>query len=163
MTLFKMDLTDLFSDGKRKKGRKVELTEEEKVSVEEEERKHTLWLPWECNWMGARPSLHSSVCFCYLAKEFVRGDPTEANSPLRWDDIALNLPGDPNYDPSPPQVMKWDFQEDRLVGDFVAFVDDLRAWGTTKEHAWAVTMLIAKRLQYLGMQNAARKMKNNKY
>jgi hypothetical protein len=157
LTPFRTDLNDLVGDRTRKKKPKVELTKEERVSMEEEERKHTLWLRWERNWMGARPSPHSSVRFCYLAEEFVRGDPAETKGPLRWDDIVLNLPGDASYDPSRPRVMKWDFHEDRLAGDFVAFVDDLRASGATEEHAWAVAMRIAKRLQYLGIQNAARK------
>jgi hypothetical protein len=157
LTPFKSDLEDLFDDGRRTKRRKVELSQGEKTRREEEEKGHTLWLRWERNWMGSRPSPHSSVRFCYLAEEFVRGDPAEADGPLRWDDVILNLPGDPNYDPSRPRVMKWDFHEDRLAGDFVAFVDDLRASGASEEHAWAVAMRISKRLQYLGMQNAARK------
>jgi hypothetical protein len=36
-------------------------------------------------------------------------------------------------------------------------VDDLRALGATEEHAWAVVMRIIKWLQYLGIQNTARK------
>jgi hypothetical protein len=39
-----MDPNDLVGDGTRKKKRKVELTEEERVSMEEKERKPTLWL-----------------------------------------------------------------------------------------------------------------------
>jgi hypothetical protein len=55
--------------------------------------------------------------------------------------------------------MKLDFSVDRLAGDLVAFVDNLRALGATKEHAWQVAMQISNLLQYLGIQNAARKMR----
>jgi hypothetical protein len=61
------------------------------------------------------------------------------------------------YDPS-NQGKKWDMWLDRLAGDIIAFVDDLRASGASAEHAWAVGMQVAKRLQHLGKQDAARKI-----
>jgi hypothetical protein len=44
---------------------------------------------------------------------------------LRWDSIQENSPGDPNYDPSLPRVMKWDKTDDTITGNVLAFVDDL--------------------------------------
>jgi hypothetical protein len=45
---------------------------------------------------------------------------------------------------------------DRLTGD-ITFVDDLRASGYEQENAWQVSRQITARLQYLGIQDAARK------
>jgi hypothetical protein len=76
---------------------------------------------------------------------------------LRWDSIKLNLPGDPRYDPTLPQVMKWDAVLQKIAGDIVGFIDDLRASGYSVEQSWAVARQIVARFQYLGIQDAARK------
>jgi hypothetical protein len=78
---------------------------------------------------------------------------------MRWDNVKLNLPGDPTIDPSKPRVMKWDQLITNIAGDVVAFVDDLRASGHTIEQTWAVGRQIVSRLQYLGLQDAPRKRK----
>jgi hypothetical protein len=44
-----------------------------------------------------------------------------------------------------------------LACDFITFVDDLRASGYDSESAWQVARQVAGRLQYLGIQDAARK------
>ena len=76
---------------------------------------------------------------------------------MRWDDIVLNLPGDPHYNPSKPRVMKWDNLLAKIAGDILGFVDDLRASGHSREYAWGVARQMASRLQYLGIQDAPRK------
>ena len=45
-----------------------------------------------------------------------------------------------------------------MAGAIVTFVDDGRASGKDSEHAWQVGQQAAKRLQYLGIQNAPRKI-----
>jgi hypothetical protein len=52
-----------------------------------------------------------------------------------------------------PNVMKWNNQ----AGDIITFVDDLRASGYNRENTWQVARQITARLQYLGIQDAARK------
>jgi hypothetical protein len=116
-----------------------------------------IWGRWERCWMGFTPSPFYSVRFYYWAEEFVQGNRHEAGNPLRWDKIILNLPGDPGFDPTFPEVMKWDSMFGRLAGDLIAFVDDLRISGYSEEHAWAIARLVASRLQYLGIQDAPRK------
>jgi hypothetical protein len=48
---------------------------------------------------------------------------------MQWDEIKLNLPGDPEYNPSKSRVMKGDRVITRIAGDIVGFIDDLRATG----------------------------------
>ena len=112
---------------------------------------------WDRCWFGMRPSPFFTVRFYYWAEEFARGDRNARSNSLRWDRVILNLPGDPAFDPTRPWVMKWDDTFNRLAGDILAFIDDLRASGATLEQAWQVARQIASRLQYLGIQDAARK------
>ena len=108
-------------------------------------------------WMGFRPSPEWSCRFYYLAEEFIRGNEADPNNPLHWSEIKLNLIGNKDYNPSLPNVMKWNGVYNRIAGDIKAFVDDLRALGWSLDHAWEIAHLIASRLQYLGIQDAPRK------
>jgi hypothetical protein len=83
-------------------------------------------------------------------------DKTKFN-PLRWDEVRLNLPGDPAFDPTLPRVMKWDLLINNIAGDVKAFVDNLRASGIDEETAWRIARQVASRLQYLGIQDAPQK------
>mmetsp|Transcript_1680 Transcript_1680/g.2403 ORF Transcript_1680/g.2403 Transcript_1680/m.2403 type:complete len:297 (-) Transcript_1680:2566-3456(-) len=93
----------------------------------------------------------------YLAEEFVRGDPANSTNPLRWDLVVLNLIGNANYNPTLPNVFKWDNTTKCFAGEIKACIDDLRAVGRSWEHAWSIVHSIASRLQYLGIQDAPRK------
>ena len=108
-------------------------------------------------WMGLRPSPEWSCRFYYLAEEFVRGDERSQNNPLFWDKLILNLIGSPDYNPAMPNVFKWNSVVQRMAGEIKAYVDDLRALGWSLEHVWKIARWVASRLQYLGIQDAARK------
>jgi hypothetical protein len=112
---------------------------------------------WDRCWMGCKPSPFFAVRFYYWAEEFARGEHSDPKNALRWDCIKLNLPGDPAYNPTKPRVMKWDDILQKIAGDILGFVDDLRASGYSTEAAWAVARQVASRLQYLGIQDAPRK------
>ena len=112
---------------------------------------------WERLFMGMKSSPYNSVRYFYWGEEFARGDPLAEGNALRYDRVILNLPGMADFDPSKPNVMKWNDIVDRLAGDIITFVDDLRASGYDRENAWQVTRQISSRLQYLGIQDAARK------
>lgn len=73
--------------------------------------------------------------YFYLAKEFARGEPSADDNALRFDQVVLNLPGMERYDPSLPNVMKWNDRVQRIAGDVITFVDDLRATGYDKENS----------------------------
>jgi hypothetical protein len=112
---------------------------------------------WSRCWMGCKPSPFFAVRFYYWAEEFARGHHSDPKNYMRWDFIRLNLPGDPSYNPTKPRVMKWDDSLQKIAGDIVGFVDDLRASGYSMEYAWGVARQVASRLQYLGIQDAPRK------
>ena len=109
------------------------------------------------NWMGFRPSPEWSCRFYYLGEEFIRGDEKSLENPLRWDRIILNLPGNDNFNPSLPYVMKWNDVVNRQSGNVIAYVDDLRIIGWSINHAWKIAHRVASRLQHLGIQDAPRK------
>jgi hypothetical protein len=112
---------------------------------------------WSRCWMGCKPSPFFAVRFYYWAEEFARGKHSDPKNYMRWDLIKLNLPGDPRYNLTKPRVMKWDDSLQKIAGDIVGFVDDLRASGYSMEYAWGVAKQVASRLQYLGIQDAPRK------
>jgi hypothetical protein len=76
---------------------------------------------WTRCWMGSKPSPFYAVSFFYIAEEFVRGNHIDKDNPLRWDDIVLNIPGDPAYTPSKPRVFKWDKLGEHIAGDLAVF------------------------------------------
>ena len=112
---------------------------------------------WTRDWMGFAPSPEWACRFYYIAEEFVRGDEKEPRNPLRWDKVILNLFGNKNYNPALPSVIKWNSLAKMMAGDLKAYVDDLRAIGWSLEHAWQIARHVASRLQFLGIQDAARK------
>lgn len=66
----------------------------------------------------------------------------------------MNSPGDPNWDPQKPDVIKWDDEHGCITGSNVTFVDDRRGSGKNLEHAWQVFHCFATRFQYQGIQVA---------
>jgi hypothetical protein len=86
--------------------------------------------------MGLTPSpCYMAVRFYYFADKFARGNRLDPSNSLKWDCIKLNLPGNTNFYPTLPWVMKWDSTANKIVGDIIAFVDNLRASGQTVEQA----------------------------
>jgi hypothetical protein len=66
---------------------------------------------WERLFMGMKPSPYNSVRYFYWGEEFARGNPLAKNNALRYDRMLLNLPGMASFDPSKPNVMKWNDQK----------------------------------------------------
>ena len=116
---------------------------------------------WSRTWMGFRPSPEWACRFYYLAEEFVRGNEQDIKNPLYWKSVILNLLGSDNYNPSLPNVYKWNDLVENIAGEIKACVDDLRVIGLNLEHAWAIARLIASRLQFLGIQDAPRKRRTD--
>ena len=65
------------------------------------------------------------------ALEQAKGDPAETANAFGWERVALNLPGDPLYNPGRPRVMKLR-SDGLLAADIVTFYDDGRVFGATK-------------------------------
>ena len=108
------------------------------------------------NAMGLRPSPYCSVQACTVAKHEVLGDPKDPSNPFAWDHIKLNLPASENYDASKPWIMK--IKEDgKLAAAVSGYVDDFRIVAGDKNAAWECSSRFAKKLCWLGIQDAARK------
>ena len=107
--------------------------------------------------MGFRCSPYWATRYYYFMEEMVIGDHTASDNPFRWDQIILHLPGDENFNPSLPFVIKWDAVSNRIAAAIRAYVDDLRVIAPTRELVWAADRQVAARLQYLGSQDAPRK------
>ena len=86
---------------------------------------------WSRTWMGLQCSPEHCVRYYYFIEEFVRGSQKEKDNPLRWDRIILNLMGSTSFNPSLPTVIKWDDKLNRMAGELVAYVDDLRGIGVS--------------------------------
>eukprot|EP00980_Cylindrotheca_fusiformis_P027010 scaffold18391_cov83-Cylindrotheca_fusiformis.AAC.3 len=114
---------------------------------------------WNRLLFGLKPSPYNSIRFYYHAEEYVVGDPREPKSPLRWDRVILNLPGNGSFDPRLPWVYQWDDERETITGSVVTFVDDGRGSGSSVEHAWQVLHRCASRFQHLGIQVAIRKVR----
>ena len=76
---------------------------------------------------------------------------------FRYDAVYINATGMPEYNPALPNVYKWDTSKQKVAGDVVAYVDDLRTIGHFWEAAWGIARKIASRLQMLGIQDATYK------
>ena len=112
---------------------------------------------WTRLWFGMKNSPELAVTYYYLAEEFIRGNHQDLSNPLRWDDIKLNLIGNEDYNPTFPKVYKWDMYAKRIAGELIAYIDDLRSIGFSLEQAWLIARRVGSYLQYLGIQDAARK------
>lgn len=112
---------------------------------------------WGRIWMGLKFSPEHSVRYYYWSEEFARGDEENIDNPLCWHEIKLNIMGQDDFDPSLPNVVKWDSHRQRPAGDIGGYIDDLRAIGYDYEHAWRIARAIASRMEYRGQQDAARK------
>ena len=58
--------------------------------------------------MGFRHSPYVCTQTFEWGEDAIRGDRKDCNSPLRWDLVRMNLPGNKDYDPTMPWVYKLD-------------------------------------------------------
>ena len=112
---------------------------------------------WNRLWFGWNQSPEQAITFYCWAEDFIRGNPSDELNALRWDPIISKLVGSNEYNPSLPNVYKWDSIAKRIAGDLVAFIDGFRASGYTLEQAWRISRWIASKLEFLGIQDAPRK------
>ena len=114
------------------------------------------WERWVRNFMGLRDSPYRSLQMMIMAKFVAYGDRKDKKNPFRWESVVLNLPGDPDYDPSLPWVMK--VREDgHLACEVYVYVDDGKFTGWSKLECWRAAQWFSKVLTVLGIQDAFRK------
>ena len=116
----------------------------------------TLWERWARALMGFRPSPYLAIQGARVAQEFAMGDPLSSNNIFQWSKVRLNLPGQINYNPSLPWVSKIR-QDGSLAADIFQYVDDIRPTGNTEDECWEAGHVYGSRVNYLGLQDAARK------
>mmetsp|Transcript_20485 Transcript_20485/g.29214 ORF Transcript_20485/g.29214 Transcript_20485/m.29214 type:complete len:595 (-) Transcript_20485:2495-4279(-) len=106
--------------------------------------------------MGVRFSPYQAVQGVLFAETFIKGDRHDISNIFRWDRVVLNLPGSPDYTPSKSWVYK--IRADGiLASDFLIYVDDVRTMGHSAEECRLVSRRVASLLNSLGLQDAARK------
>ena len=122
---------------------------------------------WDRCLMGFRSSPYNSVKMLLIIEEVVKGDRHDSRTdpltgvelnPFNWESVRLNLPG-PGYDPRLPWVSKIRESDGRVACDVLTFVDDQRATGPDENLTWQASSTLAKKEQYLGGQDAARKVR----
>lgn len=116
------------------------------------------WVHWGRCLMGFKPSPYNSIKTAMVVEEVARGDRHCERNPFQWDHVRLNLPGDVDYDPSLSWISK--MRNDGLIAcDVFTFVDDERVSGATRELTWQAGHRLAYIQAYLGVQDAARKLR----
>ena len=133
---------------------------------EKGEKVEPKWAYWDRNLMGFAASPFNSVKMALIVEEMVRGNRLDIavdasgkeSNPFQWKAIKLNLPGSPNFDPTFSWVVK--LREDgNIACDVFTFMDDERVVGPTRELTWQASHRLACIQAYVGVQDAARKVR----
>ena len=114
------------------------------------------WERWVRNFMGLKDSPFRSLQMMIMAKFIAYGDRTDESNPFRWESVVLNLPGDPDYDPTLPWVMKVR-KDGHLASEVYIYVDDGKFTGWNRLECWRAVQRFSKVLSWLGIQDAFRK------
>jgi len=119
-----------------------------------------IWERWERCAMGLRSSPYNAVQATLFAEELIRGSATLSMNVFRWDHVRLNLPGSKDYEPHLPWVSKVRAEDGKIANDFVTYVDDTRTCGNSWSEARQASRVVASKLNWLGIQDAARKRRD---
>ena len=112
---------------------------------------------WERALMGLRLSPYLCTQNFAWSCDCIKGHRLEESNPLRWDEVKLNLPGSPEFDPKQPWVYKWDSTSQQLAAFFVSYMDDIRTGAPSEDLAWKTSRRVASMVNYFGQQDAPRK------
>ena len=107
--------------------------------------------------MGFKPSSHNAARHLAIATEFGLGDLLDDSNTFFWDEMKLNLPCSPSFDPGMPWLYKFDSRVGKIASDIITFMDDKLVTSSLVESCWQAGRRLASRLQYLGIQDATRK------
>jgi hypothetical protein len=112
---------------------------------------------WDRPAMGLTASPYQAVQTGTRGKRFALGDRHDKANPFRWDEVALNLPGTHDYEPTLPWISKVRLSDGCIASDLHTYIDDNRSTANSHAEAWGASSRIAKCCAWLGMQDAARK------
>ena len=133
----------------------VDVTEAVKKAKNDPANKK-IWMRWNRWAMGVCQSPFATTRMYAISLEVIKGNRRDKSNPFAWDKVVLNLPADPDYDPSQPWVSKRTV-DDKLPPDCFVFVDDGRVLGRTSKECNEATRRVASVMNHLGEQDAARK------
>jgi hypothetical protein len=92
--------------------------------------------------MGLRTSPYQAVQGMLWAMERVFGVKNKNANVFAWQHMRMNLPGDPEYDPTLPWVFK-SKSDGSLAADVHVYVDDIRCNGQTEVECWRASCVIS--------------------
>ena len=124
-----------------------------------------VWVSWDRIAMGLSWSPYQAVKSMHLAEEVIRGDHTDPSNIFHWDHVRLNLPGQDDYDPTLPWVSKVRELPDgsfEVAADLFTFIDDCRPTGRDAKEGWQAGRRTGSVLNWLGLQDAARKRRDSR-
>ena len=116
----------------------------------------TIWERWTRAPMGLTTSPYQACQAVAFAEEVVLGHYLTPDNIFGWEYVRLNLPGDEAYTPNLPWVSKVR-KDGKISCDLFTFVDDVRVTGSTVMECWLAGRHAASKLNFLGIQDAARK------
>lgn len=119
-----------------------------------------IWECWERCAMGLKSSPYNAIQGILFAEEFIRGDHQRSDNIFRWSYVRLNLPESSDYKPHLPWVSKVRDDDGQVANDFVTYVDDTRSCGSSWLEARQASRTVASKLNWLGIQDAARKRRD---
>ena len=86
--------------------------------------------------MGFKLSPHNAARHLAIATEFGLGDLLDDSNTFFWDEMKLNLPCSPSFDPGMPWLYKFDSRVRKIASDVVTFIDNKRVTGSSVELCW---------------------------
>jgi len=115
------------------------------------------WVRWNRTLMGFRSSPYLACKLFGWTTDVIRGNRLDVTNPFHWDHIRINLPGDPDYDPTLPWIAKMSFYHE--ASDIIVYVDDIRPFASSKNRCRAAGKKASKITQHMGEQDASRKVR----
>jgi hypothetical protein len=106
--------------------------------------------------MGLQTASYQAVQGMLWAMERICGDRNRASNVFSWKYMRMNLPGDPEYDPTLPWVFKAK-EDGSIAPDVHVYVYDIRCSGRTQSECLRASQRVSSVLASLGLQDAARK------
>jgi hypothetical protein len=119
--------------------------------------KCTLWVRWTRCGKGFKTSPYIAGQAMLFAEEVIHSSPSDHGNCFHFDEVRLNIPGQPSYNPQLPWVSKFQTSTGCMANDFYVYVDDVRTAGDSYESCWQAARTVASKYNYLGLQDAPRK------
>jgi hypothetical protein len=115
------------------------------------------WLRWCRIAMGFHPSPYIAVQMMVWLGGVIKGNPQALDNAFHWDVVHLNLPGSTDYDPAVPCALKLHLLDERISGDFMLYIDNLRPMGPSEVECHQPQHKFTDTCNHYGVKYAYRK------